>query len=287
MNTKRIGYGALRTFVWLLIAWVLVRGLVSFLPESASSASSATANSLSTTAGTSQQALATLFAFEFLTWQPGDAEEHAERIAPYLAPDLDPQAGWTESTRQVGQRATNSWVAGARQLSPTRWLVTTAVRVERFGSGPSTASNSVIYLAVPVGQTSAGGWVVYDYPTLVAPPAKGAFTEPLHFGSEIPDQNDQIKGLLAKFFPAYLNGNQEDLAYLLAPESKIQAFKSPWSFDSLGNLILSQTDSGVYALVEVVLADPATGTRYISRYTIALAQSEDRWYIAEILQESE
>ncbi len=283
MDTKRIGYGALRLFVWLLLAWVLVRGVVSFLPDSASGTAPANALSTPGTASTSHQAVATLFAYEFLTWRPNDPVEHAQRIAPYLDPQLDPQAGWTSPTGLDTQRATNAWVASAKQLSASRWLVTVVTLVS---SAPDAAPKAV-YLAVPVGQTTEGGWVVYDYPTLLPPPTAGNFTEPLHYGAEVADQDDQIRTLLTKFFPAYFAANQADLAYLLDPGAGIQAFQSPWTYDSIANLILSQTDDGLYALTEVLLVDPATGARFTSRYTIALADREGRWYISQILQEGE
>lgn len=257
------------------------------MPASASHLESPNPESNSLPPSTSQQALATLFAYEFLTWQPEAVEEHATRIAPYLDPQLDPHAGWIPAENLVGQQAASSWAVHAKRLSPSRWLVTVGVRVHRISDGNSPLSDSLVYLAVPVGRTAEGGWIVYDYPTLVPPPKTGTFAEPLHYGTEVPDQNDQIRSLITRFFPAYLEANLADLTYLLAPTAKIQPFQSPWAFDSISNMILSQTDGGLYALTEVALMDSVTGARYISRYTIALVAREGRWYVAEILQEGE
>lgn len=289
MAFKRASLKALRWIVWLLLAFVFFRGILSFLPDSAI-ASTAPPAETAREEPPGVRAFPAQFAREYLTWSPTESDEqYTQRLQPFLTKDLTP--GRTAARSQVGQRVQTLWVYALQEVTPTRWLVTVAAELERYeldaDGKERPLSPTTLYIAVPIGKTPSGGWVVYDYPTLLPPPAGGEFTEPLHYGQEIADAGDQVKALLSRFFQAYLSGSDADLTYYRAPESNIQAIGSPWSFDSVPKVLLSQTGSGLYALADVVLYDPVTGSRYTNRYTVGLLQAEGRWYVSQILQKGE
>lgn len=296
MAWKGAGMRALRWALWLLLAWVFVRGIVSLVPApppAAAQPAEATAREKREPDGL--RAFPALFARHYLTWQPGNPDERADRLRPYLASRLDRHAGWS-GKEGTGQTVLETFVYAAKEVSETRWLVTVAARTSPYQdvtepdrSGAlvkvrKPLAESTVYLAVPVARSAQGGWVVYDYPSLVAQPSGGPFDEPLYYGTEITDHDDRAKALLTDFFKAYLAGGH--VTYLLVPGAQVQTVKQPWTFQSITRLtLLGGTET--WALAEVAALDPVTGSRFTFRYTTELVERDGRWYVRQILQRGE
>lgn len=275
MQWNHLGLRALRWLVWAFLLLVFVRGLASIaFPPAAAPAAAPPAAAPGEPDGL--RAIPLLFATEYLTWRPGDPEERAQRLQPYLARYLDRQAGWAPGSGGTGQEVTGAWVHSVQPQSPSRWLVTVAARVTG-APAPRT-----LFLAVPVGR-SGDGWVVYDYPTLLPAPAPGEWTEPLYYGQEFADDG-RVRSLLTGFFRAYTSGGEAEAAYYLVPGARLPGFSGQMALEDLGRLTLVRNGQETFALAEVLLRDPATGARYTSRYTLELVEREKRWYIKGILQ---
>ncbi|HEY3369125.1 MAG TPA: conjugal transfer protein [Symbiobacteriaceae bacterium] len=308
MKLGGAGLRVLRWGVWILLAWVLVRGVVSFLPASRTQAAEPQKTDVKSAAEPAGlRAFPEMFTREYLTWQPANPDERAERLKPFLAGSLDRQAGWT-GKEGAGQAVENAWVYGVKQLSDTRWLVTVAARAVPYqegvaaapapaspaGSAPAAPAAPVgrktlparlLFLAVPVSATGAGGWVVYDYPSLVPAPPRGEFTGPPFSGQTVTDKGDLVKGLLNGFFKAYLEGS--DVTYYLMPNTKLPTMSGSWTFDSLGNVNLLNDSAGYLGVADVRAVDAVTGARFTYRYTLGLAEKDGRWYIKDLLQKGE
>lgn len=297
MAGTSFGRGFLRWGLWALMGWVFLRGVFSFLPpHTADMAAAEPAALVRAEEPAGLRAFPAMFAREYLTWQSGLEEERALRLRPYLSRSLDRQAGLTVRRDGVSQQAEGAWVYDLRQVSETRWLVTVAVQTARTQEAVVTdisgvkrpvvqrLPGAVIYLGVPVGRTAAGGWVVYDYPSLMPAPAAGEFGEPLYFGRAATDQDEKVKALLTGFFKAYTGGTAADLAYYLTPDLQIKPLQGRWTFDSIGEYTLLGGETDHWALAAVQFADPETGAVYTFRYTLGLVHSDSRWYIKRVAQ---
>lgn len=283
MQVRSAGKTVLRWFVWLLLAWIFVRGIVSFIPQSAATgAPQQAAQPPVEPAGL--RAVPEIFAQEYLTWRPGGAEERASRLQPYLAQHLDRQAGWSASDSASGQRVEQTWVYEVQPVSPTRWQVTVAARVQPYREQvePNPAAAQLIFLAIPLGKAEPG-WVVYDYPSLLPTPVAGTFAEPLFYGQEQSDEGGRIRALLTDFFKGYLGGG--DITYYLTPDLSLTPIQSGWSLLQVADLRLIQTDDSLWALVGVAAQD-RTAT-YTYRYTVKLTERDGRWYVAGLLQKGD
>jgi hypothetical protein len=304
MRWRSAGRGVLRWGVWLLLGWVFVRGVVSFLPAPPAEAARPEPEP---TAAESEpaglRAVPDMFAQEYLSWNPGGVDDHAARLRPYLARGLDRQAGWAPAGDDAGQQVQQTWVYAVRQASSTRWQVTVAARVQPFRNTETVEKVTenketkevrrterealppqTLYLMVPLGQTD-GGWAVYDYPTLLPPPSPGEFAEPIAYGKEVSDAGGQVRALLTDFFHAYLSGG--NLTYYLAPGARVRPMPGGWTFQSLSGLQLMQADDGTYALAAVEAQEAGSRARYTYRYTVKLATRDGRPYIAELMQKGE
>lgn len=284
MQIKRAGRSVLRLIVWLLLGFVFFRGVISFLPQPPARAAEPQAEVKQSAEPAGLRAIPALFAREFLTWEPGAASDRAERLRPYLAPGIDRQAGWEPAENDGGQRVEDSHVYEIVSVSPTRWRVVIAARVVSFrsnGKERQAMPARTVYLSVPVGKTE-GGWVVYDFPTLLPEPTPTAFDEPLFYGKESSDTGGRVKTLLTDYFRAYLSGGE--LAYYLVPGKQIRSMNPGWTFQQVARVRLVAADNGVWALADVAVVDASSGTRYLYRYTLQVVERDGRWLIADVLQ---
>jgi hypothetical protein len=300
MALKHNGLKALRWVIWILMAFLLVRGIVSLLPRSpAAAAQPAEPSVQAIPEPNGLRAFPAMFAREYFTFHVGKGEEdRAERLRPYLARSLDRQAGWKGSAEPISQRAEDSWFYSVKQLSPTRWLVTVAVKVvrqqERVEHGVDGQYRTVredlpdatLLLAVPVATSADGGLVVYQLPALVPGPAAAEFTEPRAFGQPTTDKDDRVRSLVTGFFRAYFDP-AGDVTYYLAPGAEVHALRNRWTYEQLAGVELLTTDDGPWALAEVQVSDPVTSARYTLTYTLDLVEREGRWYIEDLVQKGE
>lgn len=302
MGFRGVALKGARWIVWVLLAWVGLRGVVSIVapsPVAETVAPPAKVEMMQPEEREGPMAFAVLFAREYLAWAGGDqaARAREERLKPFLAPNLDRQAGWAASGEPATQTVVDALPYRLAQMGPQRWLVTVAatVTVQRptpqvpVAAGPAPAipvpaqSTRSIWLAVPV----AGGdgrFVIYDLPTRLAPPAAALLTDPVLPGQSVADEGGQIRTLLDGFFRAYVAGNEGDVTYFLVPGLTVNSLGGALLYREVTELSLRRSGAETIAAAVVTMEDPAGGALLRSRYTLKVEQHEGRWYIKEILE---
>lgn len=273
----------LRTIVWLLLAWVLVRGVVSFLPPPAAErATAAPAPVQAEPADDSVRTFALLFSQEYLTWRAADSGDHAARLKPYLAPGLDEQAGWRGGSGVRDQTALGAWVFDDQKLSASRRLVTVAVRVSLAATdAKAPPTGRVLYLAVPV-SFSGGNMAVDALPALVSGPGLVLPAASL-YGDSVADPPAEIRTLAEGFLRAYVGGSDPELAYFVAPGTHLASLKGGLQWGGIDDLRVFKDQAGILAVVTGTLRDPVSGASLQQSWTLRLEQRE-RWYVKDLLQ---
>lgn len=294
MGWKSAGRTVLRWAIWLFAALIFLRGVGSFFRSSLPIAELQTPAAATAAEPAGLRAFPAMFAREYLTWRPGQPEERAARLQPYLAKGLDSQAGWTPGRGGTGQNAAGAWVYSLKPIAENRWQSLVAVMVEPYaevsefdGAGAQRTvrnpqAGATIYLQVPVAPTAAGGWAVSDYPSLVPAPPTGGEVQAVLAGDEVKDQGDRVKVLMSGFFKAYLGGGA-DLAYFVMPGASLPRAQTPWTLDSVSRVTLLKNGSNYTALTDVTAIDPATGARFTNRYTVSVVEKDGRWLVKELL----
>lgn len=310
MSFRGVALKGARWFVWVLLAWICLRGVVSIVappPAASPAAPEAKVEPSAPVEREEPMAFAALFAREYLAWAPGDVavRARAERLQPFLAPQLDRQAGWAPGAEPVTQSVVEALPYRLQEREKGRWLVTVAatVAVERPAAaeaGPSGEPTQgaadqgasprlqapvtrTLWLAVPV----AGGdgrFVIYDLPTQLPQPAPAAFDQPLLPGETATDEGGQIRALLDGFFRAYVAGKQGDAAYFLLPGLSVASLDGSLQYREVTELNLRRDGEKTLAAAVVTMEDPVGGALLRSRYTLTLAQRDGRWYIQEIIE---
>jgi hypothetical protein len=103
MKLRQTGPRALGWMVWVLLGWVFLRGVLSLLPATPAQAGVREKPEAQVPAEpVGLDAFPAIFIHEYLTWQSGNPDEHALRIAPYLTRSLDRRPVGLPARRRSG-----------------------------------------------------------------------------------------------------------------------------------------------------------------------------------------
>jgi conjugative transposon protein TcpC len=220
-------------------------------------------------------AFATGFARAYLSFSPAHPERHAAALKPYASSWLGEHAGIELSTGGSAQRVVGAEPARVLRLDRSHLFVTVAVELAPPRAAP-------IYLTVPISGSPGGALAVVDYPSFSPPPRRAALREPDHEPLDS-RARPQIEDLLRRFFPIYLSGRSDELAYFLPPGRTLDALSTHYDFVDLTTLEGSESDrSGQpVVLAEIRVRDQQTRATYLLRYRLKL-ELRGRWYVAAI-----
>jgi hypothetical protein len=285
MGFRGVALKGARWVVWLFLAWVCLRGVVSIVlppPVRETVSPPAKMEPAEPEEREGPMAFAVLFAREYLTWAGGEkaVQDRAERLKPFLASQVDGQAGWAPGEKPAAQTVTAALPYRLERVANDRWLVTVAATVTVQGETPVSRS---VWLAVPVAG-GKGQFVVYDLPTRLAPPKPAVLTGPALAGAEIADEGGQVRTLLNGFFRAYVAGNDGDMSYFLVPGLKVNSLHGSLVYKEVTELSLRRSGTETLAAAVVTMEDPVGGALLRSRYTLKVEQRDGRWYIKEIIE---
>jgi hypothetical protein len=283
MRLPRPLFLVFRTLIYLLLTLLLIRGATTFLPKAPPPA---VAQQPEPTPKAPEpdppglQGLPALFAAEYLTWDSAVPQERAARLAPYLLPGIDPQAGWRPATQPTRQTAQGAWTLATQPDGPGRWLATVAARVTLEPTLDTSPKSRTLYLSVPLALTKSGDLAVAGLPALLPlPPAHTAAAQPPE-GETV--QDERAGALLPTFFTAYFSG--ANTRYFLTPEGHLDASPSGFTLKEVGKAELRKQAGNLIADVTVTATENASGATFTFHYTLRLTEREGRLYIQDLLQ---
>lgn len=279
MGIGRLLRTALRRIVWLLLAWVAVRGVVSLIPAAPAAARG---NPAATTSAPDPQAEATrtfavLFAQDYLTWNAKDVPDHAARLRPYLASGLDEHAGWNPSGAR-DQQALGAWAMSESKVRDGRYLVNVAVRISQ--PGPPRIDRT-LYLSVPV-YVSGRGLTIFDLPAFIPGPDR-VDPQGQSYGDPVSDPAPEIRTLAEGFLKAYVDGTDTELSYFVTPGVRLPGLHGLVHWRSLDELKVYRNGNDILAVAAAALQDPQSGSTLHQHFVLKL-DKQDRWYVKDLLQ---
>lgn len=291
-----------RIFLWGMLALLLVRGTSSILKGARVQPTVVVAGQAQalSTQGAGQpdlaiQSVAAMFAREYFTVDIGNPDQHARRLAPYLAANLDHDAGLQVGSVKLSQFTETVWPYEVKETAPGRFLVTVVATVRTVAPPMPTPQPGAplvvpkpevrnLALAVPVGTAGTGGgrqYVVWDLPHAVPVPAVASAPPDPYQGEEIRDE--QVQALLEGFFKAYTapGATQESLGYFFLDKKPVPPLRGSWAYQSLSYRLL-QGPAGALALVDVELRDTTSAAVFRQRFTLQLAKDGSTWFIRQL-----
>lgn len=203
------------------------------------------------------QGLASAFAVDYLGWSQLPEAARATALSRYLAPSVDPTAGWLEAGQLV---AATPIVVATTLDADDRATVTVAVRV----TGLEAAR--WIHLAVPVGRDDADGLAVVDLPRLVPAPVAGA--PEVSAAAADPELVELVRPMVEPAIVGHLQGLQADTGFEA----------TEWALVSVSCL----ADGAATGRVEVQLADTVTGGLLTQALYVDLVERDGGWEVTRV-----
>jgi hypothetical protein len=204
------------------------------------------------------------FARAYLTWGSEEPQaEREQRLAPFLAGDLDPGAG-VDPADGADQAVAWTSVVGVRRVGD-RELVTVHVGT----------SNDQLYLAVPVDRTEDGKLGIPAYPAIVGPPASDTRARD---ADEPRVEDGALRTVAERALRNYLQLNRDDLMADLAPGAVVAP---PGAALELAHVAdTTWVTEGRRVAVQATTEDEQ-GTELTLRYELDVVKS-DRWYVRSV-----
>ncbi len=259
--------GAGRAALWALVALLLLRGFLSTV--SGAGAPAPAPASVQDGARQAEEAFAIRFARAYL------ADPGAPSLAGLLADGA--RLGHGLAPRGGGEVA-QAEVSATEELGGGRSVLTVACELR---------DARVLYLAVPIARSRAGGVAALGAPSLVAGPGAAGV------GGDRPqplagEEAGEIAALVRRFLPEYLSARSAgDLAYVVAPGARVEPVGGAVRLVSVSGV--EQLGSGEEPrrslLAQVRVQDPASGAVYPLAYRLGVVRGT-RWYVASVAGEA-
>jgi hypothetical protein len=266
-----------RVVLWLAVGFVLVRGVGAVLDTSATRGPAGVrASAAQVWPDDEARAFAVSFTRAYLSFSPNDPAGYARRLTPFVSDEVAASVVPRFAPGGPTQVVQTASVARVARVDAGRAFVTVAATVA------SAADVSARYVTVPVARDGAGGLVVYDLPSLAAPPGR-ATVAAVETESLAPGDEGAIGDVLTRFLRAFLAGRAADLEYFVPAGVHIGALAQ--RYELVGVDSLAQIGAGSprarTVLIAVRARDATTGAVYALRYRVRMVR-RDRWYVAAV-----
>lgn len=272
-----IGYTAIST----TLAWSVQLGLIDPPPRKAEA--ERIVNQEEKKVPISAEAFAENFAREYLLWTKGNEKSRRERLAPYLQPGLDPQAGLDLSTAEW-----DSWAQVVRTWSidpgDQKDQMEATVYAQTVMTKGKERKRVDRWLKVRF-QKAGDNYVVVNLPRFISPPE----TVPLDEEEEEEKQgetvdksvHDAVANFLDSFWKIYTTGSPEEIRYLMKTD-KVQGVEGLQYQEMTELEVYKDGENNFRAETEVAFVDLASQGIVTQHYILTLTREGTRWYVVNM-----
>lgn len=226
------------------------------------------------------------FAHEYFKWVVGQPDRRAERLKPFLAQGMDPQAGLNFSalTRHARPEHVTIWKEEVKGNG--EFVITVAALVSFYDTKDSSKFFSKrMLLAIPVKEKNERDIAVVQNPRLVPLPGSPSIQSQkkgLNGKQVDPATEREIRSAAEVFFKTYTSGESEELAYLTDMDQPLPSFQGAISFDEIEQFEAVKKGDWVVSDVLVRLVDSNTGMTVSVPYRIEWIKKDGRWFVSHI-----
>ena len=227
------------------------------------------------------------FAHEYFKWTVGQPERREERLKPFLAQGMDPQAGldFSNLSRHAVPEHITVW---KEELGRKKgeYVITVSALVNFYDAKDTKKYfTKRMLLEVPIKQKNERDMAVIENPRLVPLPAETSIQkereslvgEPLDSSEE-----EALRSAAETFFKTYASGKQEELSYLMAGDQKVETFQGKMRFVAVEQMQAVKKGDRVVSELVLRLADPTTGMEMTTSYEIDWVKEDGRWFVEAI-----
>lgn len=232
------------------------------------------------------KAFAETFAHEYFKWSVGLEEQRANRLKPYLAAGIDPQAGIDFSSLSWHARPEEVKAGDAEPEGNHRSIVYVSAIVDYFNpKNENDYFSERKILVVPILAKGENHFVVIDTPYLVPLPTKpgDAWKKTPLQGQDVEEQvESEIQTALESFFKVYAEGKDSEISYLTQTTKPIHGYNGSMQFLSIDQLEAVQQGNHYEAQALVHLKEANSGMEVTYPYEVELSKENGRWFVTDL-----
>lgn len=226
------------------------------------------------------------FAHEYFKWTVGQPERREERLKPFLAQGMDPQAGldFSNLSRHAVPEHLTIW---KEELKGKGEYVITVSALVNFYDAKDTKKyfTKRMLLEIPIKQKNERDMAVIENPRLVPLPAENSIQkERKELDGQMVDSaiEQEIRSAAESFFKTYASGKREELSYLMVGDVELDTFQGKMQFKDIEQMQAVKKGDRVISDLVVRLADPNTGMEISVSYEVDWIEEDGRWFVEAI-----
>ncbi|MCY9757348.1 conjugal transfer protein [Paenibacillus alvei] len=226
------------------------------------------------------------FAYQYFSWAPDRqaVEERRVRLDPYLARDVDRQAGVVTSDLVSSSKLVKSQVWSKKKVADDQAELT--LRVQYITTVGKNAVTQLKYFVVPV-VAKGENFLVYDIPRFVKPPDPITFEK--NDTNQLASESDrelvrEVGTFLESFFKIYATGTQEEIKYFSRGE--IEGLQRELSFSKIDDINVYAVDKeskkNTYFVKTKVKFIDKDQTVFTYPFEMRIQKEAERWFVVEL-----
>lgn len=282
-----------KVILWILICFLILRGVGSILRKDQSKAIEAKVESRISALENKNKvteeasAFAASFIKEYLTYKKGDTEGYRKRIGKYLPQTLLGQT--TSIITESDVQAMDIMPISIKFYTSNQINVDIKVRARYISNVKSSTADTTeavetikdLYFRVPVVEND-GKYAIEDLPLLVAKP-DNANIELKAVSGTTADTSivSDIDKMLQNFFKTYCEGNDNELSYYMSDsKAAVKGLGGAVTFRAINELRVYTNENNEYlAIVNFSVEDKDSKQEIKQKLNLQIIQKENKYYI--------
>lgn len=229
------------------------------------------------------------FAYHYFTWGKDDKafDDRRKRLEPYLARDVDPQAGLNLKQMKSQSSFAKSQIWKVEDAGDGKSKVT--LRTQYVVTANGKKETKLNYMVVPIA-SDGQNFVVYDIPYFVQEPKAVELSKKdnLDRSNVLHDsgKKEEINDFMDSFFKVYASGKQDEIAYF-SKNVEVTGLSGILTYKGISDIeIYTNLESeGIYQVeTKVTFGDSKGATLYTYPYFVQVRQDNGRWFVIKFEQ---
>lgn len=229
---------------------------------------------------------ATVFAQNFMRayfqWERTDEGIVARQqaLSPYLVKGLDINAGLVTKGLEWNSTYLSSQIRDVAIIEPGIGQLTFQVKSKLSNGKEEKVLEQ--FMVVPIAYDGAS-FGIYELPkyTDMANQTTVKAVKDKRLKTAATEDSNEVKAFVETFFKTYVEGEYEQLRYLLVKDSDITGLNAKYTFKAVNEIevLQDEAETGFIANVNVAIVNPVTMLETMMSYQLSIKKSEDKFVV--------
>ena len=229
---------------------------------------------------------ATVFAQNFIRayfqWERTDEGIVARQqaLALYLVKGVDVNAGLVTKGIQWNSTYVSSQIRDVEIIEPGIGQITFQVKSMLSNGTKEKVLEQFMVVPIAYDGESFGVYELPKYTDIANQTTVKAVTDK-RLKTASTDETNEVKAFVETFFKTYVEGEYEQLRYLLVKDSDITGLNAKYTFKEMNEIevLKNEAETGFIANVKVAIVNPETTVETLMSYQLSINKSEDKFVV--------